>query len=443
MDEQLKLEIAKFRFGIISDFITGVRFGRGERAKLMKEKTQRQWNIPGSTRSRISAGTIVMWIGKYRASGGKLESLMPLEREDKGCHKALDLAVRIALRDLKQKYPSDTLPTLVNRLRAAKVLAPDETINTATAYRFMSTIETTEQSDADRDRRKFEAEYPNALWQCDVCHGHVALNEKGVRKKVYLFAILDDHSRLIAHAEYMFHETTESLKRCLMQALAARGKPHKFYVDNGACYRSLSLENICARLGIVLVHARPYKPEGKGKVERWFRTTRDTFFPRVIEHETTLPELNAKLQDWIKEYNERAHSSLGCSPIEKYRQGLACVRPAPANLEDYFRESVTRVVRNDRTVQLQGLFLEVPSGLVGHKVELHFHPEAPQEAEVFLGKESHGKARLVDTAINNRVGRSWAKQSDQKESPQVQNPEATKVKDGELFNRQQLHGELQ
>jgi hypothetical protein len=73
---------------------------------------------------------------------------------------------------------------------------------------------------------------------------------------------------------------------------------------------------------------------------------------------------------------------------------------------------------------------------------LHFHPEAPQEAEVFLGKESHGKARLVDTAINNRVGRSWAKQSDPKDLPKIQDSQAPKVKGGELFNRQQLHGEL-
>lgn len=225
MDEKLKMDIAKFRFGVISDFVTGVRHPRGERARLLKEKTERQWMIPGSTRSRISKATIMLWVTKYRASGCRLESLMPLERADKGAHRALDHNIRLALTDLRSKHPAATLPGLVKLLREKRGLAPSETLNSASAYRFLNSIPTPAEDAQDKDRRKFEAEYPNALWQADVCHGPLVIAENGRRRKSYLFAILDDHSRLITNAGFCLNETTECLKDALQKATAARGKP--------------------------------------------------------------------------------------------------------------------------------------------------------------------------------------------------------------------------
>jgi transposase InsO family protein len=54
------------------------------------------------------------------------------------------------------------------------------------------------------------------------------------------------------------------------KALAKRGVPRKLYVDNGAAYRLRKLEFTCASLAIALILARPYKPQGKGKIERFF-----------------------------------------------------------------------------------------------------------------------------------------------------------------------------
>ena len=431
MDEKLKMEIAKFRFGVISDFVTGVRHPHGERQRLIEEKTQRQWLIPGSPRSRISKATIMLWVNKYRASGNRLESLMPLEREDKGSHRALDLGIRLALTELRAKHPNATLPGLVVRMRESRILGPDETINSASAYRFLATLPQPESDAQDLDRRKFEAEYPNALWQTDVCHGPLVLTAPGKRRKSYLFAILDDHSRLVTHAQFYLSESVASLKEALQHALAARGKPQKLYVDNGPCYRSHSLEHICARLGIALVHARPYRPQGKGKIERFFRTIRGSLLSILEDSEHTLEELNGKLDMWVAQYNDREHSATGVSPLERYRKGLECVRPAPANLADYFREQASRHVRADRTVQLGGRLFEVPTGLIGRIVELHWHPESPDDVEVLFEKRSYGKAVLVNTAVNMKVGRaSFTPRS--KEGSQEPVP-APAVRSGELF----------
>ena len=70
------------------------------------------------------------------------------------------------------------------------------------------------------------------------------------------------------------------------QALLRRGIPQRLYVDNGANYRSQHLALVCAKLGIALIHARPYQPQGKGKQERWFRTVRAQFLSRLSAADT-------------------------------------------------------------------------------------------------------------------------------------------------------------
>lgn len=111
------------------------------------------------------------------------------------------------------------------------------------------------------------------------------------------------------------------------------------------------------------------------------------------------------------------------------------MRPAPANLADYFREQVTRRVRNDRAIQLEGRFFEVHSGLIGRKVEARWHTENPEEVEIFFEEASYGKAPLVDLAVNMRTGRDSFKEiepkSKAKESPAA---EEHSRKSGELFN---------
>lgn len=84
--------------------------------------------------------------------------------------------------------PRESLPELVRRLKVLKVLRSDETLKSATTYRFLNSLPAipSDQVD-DADRRKFEAEYPNQLWQSDVCHGPKILSPRGTHQKTYLF----------------------------------------------------------------------------------------------------------------------------------------------------------------------------------------------------------------------------------------------------------------
>ena len=283
-----------------------------------------------------------------------------------------------------------------------------------------------------KDKRRFESSYPNEIWQCDVMHGPKVKTEHG-QKKTYLCAIIDDHSRLIIQASFSLSEGLESLKDCLRQGIMKRGVPQKFYVDNGACYKALNLEQILAQLGVVLTHSRPYTPEGRGKIERWFRYVRQDFLPMHAHKPMTLDELNERLEDWVDEYNDKPHSSIGTSPYERYKKNLACVRPAPDHLIEYFRLVEFRRVKKDRSIQINNRQFEVPVGLINKRVEARFHKNRPDEVEIFFENCSYGKAVVLDPNVNAHIGRDYGDGGVKKEKPQDAETFVTNNITGQLF----------
>lgn len=62
----MAMKIATFRFGVIGDFVTGTRFGYGEKERLLAEKVVRTYEIPGLAHTRISWASILAWIAAYR-----------------------------------------------------------------------------------------------------------------------------------------------------------------------------------------------------------------------------------------------------------------------------------------------------------------------------------------------------------------------------------------
>ena len=223
---------------------------------------------------------------------------------------------------------------------------------------------------------------------------------------------MDDCSRFIIHAEFCISERLEAFKECLKKAIEKRGLPQKLYVDNGACYSAINLDQITACLGIGLKHSRPYTPQGRGKIERWFRTVRESFLP-LNPLILKLEKLNHQLDLWIDEYNNKIHSSLEMSPFDKYRKNLECVRPAPPNLIQYFRTIEYRTIGKDRTFRLSNKYYEGPTVLIDRRVELRYHKSHPDEVEVFFNNESFGMATPVDKHVNSRVGRDYKNENGQ------------------------------
>ncbi len=61
-DKDKKMEVATFRFGVISEFVTGVRLEYGEKERLLTEKSSKSYRVPYSSSTRVSRSTIKKWI---------------------------------------------------------------------------------------------------------------------------------------------------------------------------------------------------------------------------------------------------------------------------------------------------------------------------------------------------------------------------------------------
>lgn len=432
-----KLEIATFRFGLISDFVTGARLMYGDKERLLREKVHRSYDVPFSNRSKISRSTLEKWILDYKKGGYRLEALYPKERADRGTARSLPIEVKLAIKELKKESPNLNVPAIIKTLRHKKLIGLDKRINLSTVYRYLKYEELTTVNEEAKDKRRFEASHPNEIWQSDVMHGPHVLVE-GKSKKSYLIAIIDDHSRFVVHAEFYLAETRENFLDALRQAVLARGLPSKLYIDNGACFKALHLEQVAAQLGIAITHSRPYTPQGRGKIERWFRFVQDNFLDcyRQTERIEKLDHLQNHFDEWVYEYNNvREHSTTKEVPYERYKAALECVRPAPSHLLDYFRQSVFRRVKKDRTVQLQGHLFEAPVQLIDKQVELRFHPENLSDIEVFFNGKSYGKIEIVRPHINSQVGRDWKPLGPKPAEILEQAPTAPT---GKLFNSEEI-----
>jgi transposase InsO family protein len=404
MDREKREAIAAFRFGVIYPLLDIEKGEKGRKEEVLREISEKRWNIPYSKRSYISRATALLWLQRYEQSGRKIESLHPSGRSDNGGCRIMDSESELAFIGLRKQFPKVSMPVLLGLAKERGILSPDFDASLQSLYRIVKRHGLGKSARVREDRRKFEVEMPGDLWQSDALHGPRVIHEGRLRKS-YMFAILDDHSRLITHAEFYLQENTRCFLDCFKKALRKRGIPRKLYVDNGAAFRSHKLTYGCAALGIALSYAKPYKPQGKGKIERFNRTIR-TQLLQSLPAELTLEQLNTRLSAYLEEsYHTRAHSSTAESPLDRYLKGVHMLRVAPENLSDYFRSPLERRVGEDRTVRIAGRLYEAPVGLIGKKVNLLLDEDEPARIEVFDGQQSAGFLRPLNMQVNSRVAR--------------------------------------
>lgn len=401
MDEKKREKIALFRYGVISPLIDS-HLEWGDRERILKNISEKEWDIPYSDKMYLSKTTVINWYNQYRDGGGNIESLYPKKRKDKGKTRIISPEIMDNLIKLRRDNPRLSTKRLIEKSRRSNIFPSDLNPSDSTIYRLLKQYKPNKK--AHVDRRKFEVEMTNDLWQSDCMHGP-RVDDNGKKRKSYLFAIIDDHSRLITHAEFYLSESSENFLNCLWKALKKRGVPRKLYTDNGSSFRSHRLRLGCADIGIGLRYAKPYQPQGKGKIERFFRTVRSQFLSDLYNIPMlTLDELNSRLNQYIdNEYHTRKHGSTGETPVERYQKSVSLLRNAPENLPKFFRKFTSRVVSNDRTVKLEGRLFEAPHGLIGQRVDLRY--ENLDRIEVYLEDVSVGFLSELNQITNSRIGR--------------------------------------
>jgi hypothetical protein len=239
-----------------------------------------------------------------------------------------------------------------------------------------------------------------------MLYGPYVQRPGGGKMQALLHAILDDASRLIPHAQFYATQGLDACLDCLRQAVASRGAPIRLYMDNAKIYRSTQLARIAASVGMLIVHTPPFQPEGRGKIERFFRSCRDQFLNNLDRKQTlTLEELNERLWAWLDVYHRTEHSSLGTTPLLRWQRDIEHIRQLPpaTDFRRLFFHRLDRVVRRDCTFQLQNRYYEAPPHLVGETIEARFDPLDPAQVEMYFQGQPQGVARLVDPVVNGQL----------------------------------------
>lgn len=399
MNSMKKEKVSLFRFGVIFPLLQD-NLPRGRQEQLVEEICAKEYEIPFSTRTEICRGTLLGWYYKYLNSGRDIRSLEPGYRKDKGSSRSLDDETQGELISRHRAEPDVPLTTIVRDMEE-KGHAP---INMDAVYRLINEWDSRNKDEVSRDMRRFEMESCNEMWSFDslvLSSPKVTVERDGkqVQIKARCFAFIDDKSRLITHAQFYEGEKTEQLLDCMWKAMNKHGLPRRLLTDWGSAMRDARLQRGLAELEVQLIHCKPFSPQGKAKIERFWRTLRDQFVPFLPKEGLTLYEINRRLDEYIRSYNNRYHSGIGMSPAERYFTEVKAVRPAPSNLPSHFRTSVVRKVSMARTVQIENRLLEVPVGYAGKKIELRYF--SIDEVEGFFEGESIGILHPVDLVANS------------------------------------------
>jgi putative transposase len=356
---------------------------------------------------RVSYQTISRWKRDYLAGG--FDALVPAPRQasPRTPGEVLELAAA-----LKRENPERTAAQVQRILRAQSGWAPSD----RTLQRLFARLELTAPP-ADPGQQqvfgRFEADRPNELWTGDALHG-----PRVGGRKTFLFCFIDDHSRAVMGARWAFHEDVVRLAAALRPALGARGVPESVYVDNGSAFADAWLLRACAVPGVRLVHSRPGRPQGRGKIERFFRTVRDQFLAEITGKDgigtavTDLAELNRLFSAWVQaSYHRAVHSETGEPPLARWAKGIPepLPLPSPAQLREAFLWGERRTVKKTATVSLHGNIYQVDPSLVRCVVELVFDPfdladiqvrhkgkPAGKAVPFVIGRHRHAKTRAED-----------------------------------------------
>ena len=319
---------------------------------------------------------------------------------------------------------------LIATARQQQLVPPAIGLAPATVHRLLSRqglMARRADEPTTKDRRRFAFDAPNELWMSDVMHGPSVLDVDDRRRhKTYLIALLDDATRISPYAAFARSETVAAFLPVFERAIRRRGIPKRLYVDNGAAYRSRHLALVCAKLGVTLIHARPFQPQAKGKIERWFRTVRAQLLPTLTDPDTRdLDALNRRLWAWIEdEYHDTPHRGLeGATPIERWAASAAHIQLPTTDLTEIFLFEEKRKVQQDRTVSLHGVVYEVDAALVGETVTLRYDPaRAIRGVHVLFPGRPVETAKPVDAYANCFVRRDHGTKQLRPHTPASQPP---------------------
>jgi hypothetical protein len=403
MDEEKRLDWARFRFSVIAPLVCR-KLTEEERRALRREILNQTFLDPDGHERRVASRTLNEWVARHRKAG--FDALYDCRRKTLGESRAIPDNILDRAEQLRREEETRSVKMILRLLDAEGYDVSQiskSTLNVHLNQRGAGKARLTGDKGA---YQRWEQKWANKLWQADTSAG-VWLpdpqNPKAI-KQTRLISFIDDATRVCTHAQFYWDERLPSLVDCFRKALLKRGKPEKLLCDNAFIYHSKTVEIMCAQLGIEIKFCKPYSAPTKGKIEKHYGTIKSGFY-KEAEHSglSTLDELNQFFFAWLtKEYHHAEHSALGTTPIERWRQDEHLVsRVTPDHIRRALMLRATRTA-NVRTalIRLDNNTYQASPELAGTTVEVRWDAQDHNSVEIWRDGKLVESAPLTSAQPN-------------------------------------------
>lgn len=265
----------------------------------------------------ISRKTGYKYLHRYIAQG--IDGLFDRSKRPRHSPKATEPEIEQAILMLRDKHPVWGGRKLKRRLEDighTDIPSP----STITEILKRNNRISTEESEKHKAWHRFEAERPNDLWQMDF-KGYFQAQDG----RCHPLTVLDDHSRYSLCIGACRNERKATVEQHLINVFRKYGVPFRMLMDNGppwgsdSTYKYTALTVWLMRLGVKIIHSRPYHPQTVGKDERFHRTLK----AEVLNYcgNKSIKQCQTIFDGWRNIYNtERPHEALGMkTPVFCYR----------------------------------------------------------------------------------------------------------------------------
>lgn len=414
MESEKILAMAMFRQSVIQPLLYADTAGTLQ--EKFHELAKEIWTLPNGTLRQFAWGTIEDWYYNFKQNG--LEGLKDQLRKDSGKFRGLSEEICDFLDDILEKHPSLKTSAIIEKMKDDGLIVEGKP-SSSTIYRYLRVKRPTKAAER-KERRSFESPYSGHLWQTDILYGPY-LPRKGKdgrwrKEQTFLIAIIDDHSRLLCHGEFYFRQSLINYLDCLKQALLKRGIPERLYCDNGQVFLASQVKRIMAELGTSVIHTRVRDASAKGKIERFFRTVRDSFLNPLLELDPPkkLEQLNQLFGAWSEaKYNQKVHSAIKMSPIQRWMQTSYKVKLLSIESENrIFYFETTRRIKKDGTFSFNSVLYETNWTLSGKKATIKYDPFMPERLFVEHNGIQYGRASVLNRDFNHQYHRNNTKKDE-------------------------------
>lgn len=402
MTEDEKNSVALFRYGIISELITGVNKYPTKDA-YFKAKSEQEWINKNGDKVSVHEKTIERWYYNYLKYG--FDVLKPKNRNDTGRSRRIDDELLNIINHYVIEHPRMPATLIYDELLANHYIIKDE-ISLSTISRCVSKLKKSKGVIEHSEMKRYEASHINEIWCCDTTYSF-KINVGEEKKRMYIIGIIDDASRLIVGIDVFFNDNYVNFMSVLKQAVTKYGKPQVLNLDNGAPYKNSQLDMLAARIGIGLYHNKPYYGPGKAKIERWFRTMKDHFMASYnLTSKTTIDEFKKALLEYVNKYNNDIHSQLnGKTPNERFFDSSDEIKTLDSEqIEKAFLLEIERKVSIDCVIQIDNVEYEVPLKYSKKTIRLRYAPDLKKCYVVDPDGHLEG-IQLLDKKANARIKR--------------------------------------